>query len=238
MNILDWIVIAILGGSVFVGYQKGLIKTLFDFISMIVAFVLTYLLYPTVSMFLYQNTNLHSKIAMKVQEALQFDKLLMGAVDKESQINSIGAMGIPRNLKESLIQNNNDEVFRLLGVDSFEEYVSHYIATTTMNLLVIVILFITIMVLLAVVVRILDLIAKLPVLKEANKGVGGFIGFISGMIVISLLMMVISSIITLQENKTLLDLVENGSISKWIYENNPLENLAEIKNFLTTKLKV
>lgn len=236
MNSLDWIIIIIISISIFFGYHKGLIKTLFDFISMIVAFIMTYLLYPYVSLFLLKHTKIHDKIANKVQEVFDFDQLFQGAVSKESQIDSIGAMGIPKGLKESLIQNNNDEIFRLLGVDSFEEYVSHYIATTTMNILVLVVLFVAITIILAIVIRVLDLIAKLPVLKQANKTAGAFIGFVMGILSVSVIMLVISSLISLQGNQELFELIETGSVSKWLYDNNPLEHLAEIKSFITTKM--
>ncbi|MBN2222895.1 MAG: CvpA family protein [Vallitaleaceae bacterium] len=236
MNSLDWIVIIIIGISVFLGYHKGLIKTLFDFISMILAFIMTYLLYPYVSLFLIKHTKIHEKIASKIQEVFELDKLLLGAVSKESQMDSIGMMGIPKGLKESLIQNNNEEIFRLLGVDSFEEYVSHYIATVTMNILVLVILFIAITIVLALLVRVLDLIAKLPVLKQANKSAGAVIGLFMGILTVSVVILVISSLISLQGDQKLLELIETGSISKWFYDNNPLEHLTEIKSFITTKL--
>lgn len=41
---------------------------------------------------------------------------------------AIEKLNLPQSMKDALIENNNSEVYQLLGVDHFIEYVSTYLA--------------------------------------------------------------------------------------------------------------
>ena len=78
------------------------------------------------------------------------------------------------NIKEALIANNNGEVYRLLGVERFAQYVGAYVANIILSWLSSAILFILVFVGLQLLVRWLDILARLPIIYGLNKIAGTF----------------------------------------------------------------
>ena len=71
-----------------------------------------------------------------------------------------------------------------LGVDQFAEYVSMYLADMLINAIASILLFIAVFVLIHMVVRWLDLIARLPILYGLNHIAGALLGFAQGLVLL------------------------------------------------------
>ena len=69
----------------------------------------------------------------------------------------------------------------MLGVDQFAEYVSTYLADILINAVSSIILFAVVYILIHLVVRWLDLIARLPILYGLNHIAGAVLGLIQGL---------------------------------------------------------
>lgn len=72
-------------------------------------------------------------------------------------------------MKEILLENNNHEIYNLLGVDSFFEYLGASLANMVLNLIVSVVLFAAVYFLIRFVIKWLDLMARLPILSGMNQ---------------------------------------------------------------------
>ena len=70
----------------------------------------------------------------------------------------------------------------MLGVDHFAEYVSTYLADILINAVSSIILFAVVYILIHLVVRWLDLIARLPILYGLNHIAGAVLGLIQGLL--------------------------------------------------------
>lgn len=225
MNLLDLIIIAVLAVMFITGYSRGFIKTLFDLLSMVITFALTYYLYPFVSKFIMTETSIYKNLAESISETFDFEKLLQGAVSKESQFDAIKALPLPENFKEMLTSNNNPEMFKLLDVSSFTDYISSSLASIVVNIVVFIILFIVIYIVLTLVVNMLNLISKLPILNKMNKLSGGALGLILGVGFIFVGLTVLSIVISTNNTTDILTLIDESMVGSFLYYNNPIMDL-------------
>jgi uncharacterized membrane protein required for colicin V production len=222
MNTLDFIIIIIILGAILYGFSKGFIKTLYSMLSLIIAFGVTYYLYPIMTKFVITQTTIHENLSLKIAESFNFSEIFMGLVGKEEQYQAINLLNVPNVLKMLLKENNNTEGFNRVGATSFDQYVSGMLANIVLNILIFIALFIIVIILMAVIINILDLIAKLPFLNMTNKLAGSILGVGLGSIIVILFIGIISLLITVTNNQELVRLVDESVIAGYIYENNPI----------------
>ena len=72
-------------------------------------------------------------------------------------------------MKRILIENNNREVYQMLGVEQFGDYVGGYLADTVVKAAASILLFAVVFILLHIVAAWLDLIARLPIIKDSTR---------------------------------------------------------------------
>lgn len=210
MSKVDMTIIVVIGLMMLSGYVRGFIKTLFNVVSMIITFGLTYYLYPYVSKFIMNETSLYKNISDTISSNFDFEKLLEGAITKETQLQAIEKLPLPDMFKEILVNNNNPEMFKLLDVSSFQDYISGSLASIVVNIIVFIALFFIIWIVLNILVSVLDLVAKLPGLKQVNKLAGAGLGLVFGLAFIFIGLSVVTLIISVDQNIELVQMVEES----------------------------
>ncbi len=222
MSKVDIAIIVVIGLMMLSGYIRGFIKTLFNVVSMIITFGLTYYLYPYVSKFIMNETSLYKNISETISSNFDFEKLLEGAITKESQLQAIENLPLPDMFKEILVNNNNPEMFKLLDVSSFQDYISGSLASIVVNIIVFIALFFIIWIVLNILVSVLDLVAKLPGLKQVNKLAGAGLGLVFGLAFVFIGLAVVTLIISVDQNLDLVQMVENSYLGGYLYNHNPI----------------
>jgi len=225
MNLLDLIIIGVLVAMFIVGYSRGFIKTLFDLLSMVITFALTYYLYPFVSKFIMTETGIYKKLSESISQTFDFEKLLQSAISKETQFDAIKNLPLPENFKEMLTSNNNPEMFKLLDVSSFTDYVSSSLASIVVNIMVFIILFIAIYIVLTILTNMLNLISKLPVLNKMNKLTGGALGLILGIGFVFVGLTILSIVISTNNTTDIVGWIDESMLGSFLYYNNPIMDL-------------
>lgn len=86
--------------------------------------------------------------------------------------------------KNELLENNNSEFYKLLGVDRFEEYISTCLADMLINTVGSVLVFAVSYVAIHLVIRWLDLLSRLPILCGLNQMAGGVVGLAEGFLIL------------------------------------------------------
>lgn len=222
MTWVDILFIVVIAGSGLIALSKGFIRTLFELVSMIISLVLTYTIYPVVSEFIIKNTGLFNTIKTKVMSVFSLEEVASNAISPQDQINVINQLTIPEKLKDVLIANNNSEIYKLMGVDSVGDYIGGVFATMAINVLSFILVFIVISIALGIVVRILDLVSKLPILHQINKLGGAILGSITGIIIVWGICTIFAVVMTVKVDSSLALVIDKSSIGKFFFENNPL----------------
>ena len=217
MNTLVLIVIGILLLFMVLGYRAGLIKTVFSICSLIIALVVTLLVSPQVSKALQKNENIVEYFSVRVEEALNLDKLDSSISDN---LSGIDKLPIPESMKSSLKKNSTDEAYEVLGVSSFTEYVSHSIARMIINALSFVATFLILIIGLRILSVVLDIISKLPVLHQVNKMAGLIAGLVQGLIIIWLLCIAITIFSGSELGNSCFKMINESPFLGFLYNNN------------------
>lgn len=225
MSYIDIIFIGIICVSGLMAYYNGMIKTLFSFFSTIIAVVIAYLFYPSLSNFIINNTKLLTNIQEKVGKALDLEGLAKGVVSKQDQISLINNLEAPNLIKELLLSNNNPEIYKLISVQGIVEYISNMISRIVINAMSFVILFLISIIFLTIMSYLLGFIAKLPVLKQLNNLAGLIIGVVWGILINWIICVAIYVLIGFKGDGELLVMINESVISKIFYNNNPLIEL-------------
>ena len=222
LSYLDMIFIGIIVINGLSGLGRGLIRTVFDLVSTIVSLIAAYLFYPYVAELIKRYTHLYDFFQDKIASGLNLEKLSESVLSKQDQLEFIKCLNMPGILKESLIANNNSEIYRLMDVSTIEEYISGFISSMVINALSFVGIMVAAGIIIAILVSVLELAAKLPVLKEANRLGGLIVGSAFGIIHVWILCLILSIIIGYQGNGQLLGLIETSPIASFFYEKNML----------------
>ena len=120
------------------------------------------------------------------------------------------------------MENNNAEIYSILEVTGFDEYIGTYVAKTLTNIIAFVLAFIIIYLALKLILFSLDLIARLPVLHGINKTAGLLLGLAESLVFIWVFFLAITIFFTGKTGENLMGMVNDSLFLRFLYSNNYL----------------
>ena len=205
-------VIAILVISALIGLWRGLFRTLFGLIALVLSFAITYFCSPIVADYVIENTNIDEYIEGKIYSRLEASvegkvktslknagvkegldtltaeetkNVLETEPDKATQMQLIEDYNLPEIIRKSMIENNNDNMYKELGVTGFYKYVSSYSARLIINAGTFFVMLLVLRLILMVVNLLLrKFIMGIPILAGIDRAGGLVLGLFAGIFVI------------------------------------------------------
>lgn len=229
-NIILIVIVAFLAFMTFVGYKRGLVKSIFQLLSVVIVLVLVTLLTPIATK-LVEKSPIQPYVHDKAQEFVEkniTEKLEESAITglgEKDQLKIINDLPVPKSIKDQLIDNNNESGYKELDVTNFEEYVVEIITNYIVSAIAFVILFVIVFIAVKVAIALLDIITKLPILNMFNKGGGALFGFAEGVIVLWLVFIIATAFSSAQWAQELFKAINDNPVLALIYDNNYLEKL-------------
>lgn len=219
MNWMLIVVVAILAINALIGMKAGLIKTVFSLCSMMIALVLTVWLSPYVNDYLRGNDKVYNAVSEKVEKVLpELEK----TSDKSKQVSLIDGLSLPKSIKDSLLENNNAQVYKQMAVENFEDYVTGYVTGVVINAMSFSLTFILLIVILWVISIALDIISKLPLLHQINKTAGLLAGLVHGLVIIWLLFIFLTVFSSSSLGQKAMTMISENDFLSLIYNYNYL----------------
>ncbi len=196
--VVDFIIVAIILLSTFLAYRKGLITLAIQLVAVIIAVVLTLLLYKPVSNVIINVTGIDETI----QNAI---------LEEANDIMTNGEEGA--NQVVDTIQNNMlPETARTISINIIEGAV-------------ILLLYIVIRIILKFVTALANLVSKLPVLNQLNQLGGIIYGILRGVLIVYILLLLVNLSGEIEPQNQVYTAVEESYIGKMMNENNILDIL-------------
>ncbi len=124
--ILDMIAIGIILIGCGYGAFRGLLVSAFNLFSSVIALIIANILTPTVTKLIISSP-LEQSIADGIAQRLMLNTSAPAATQPE-QLNIINSLPLPDTLRDLLLDNNNSVMYEILGVNTFIDYISHYLA--------------------------------------------------------------------------------------------------------------
>lgn len=220
---MNWIllaVIAILGVMGYVGYRKGFIKMAFSLASTIVALLVAMLFSPVVAGVMKNNDAIVGFFDEKISAVIDLSTENAAVETEKEQMDFIDSLSLPETLKESLSENNTLENYDAMQANDFEEYACRQITNVTINAIAFVVTLVVVAIGLAVLCFALDLVAKLPLLKQINITAGLAAGVLEGLLIVWILFVVLTMFAGTEFGSESLAMISGNSLLDFLYKNN------------------
>jgi len=203
-----------------VGLKRGLIMTVFSICSLLITIVLTVLISPYVSTYMKENEKTHDFFYNKVDEAINLELSDSGAGEEY-----IDSLDIPGFMKTS-IKESGSALYEGVSAkaEDFENRVCEAVTGFIIGAVAFLVTFIIVYILLKIISHLLNLVSKLPVLKQINGLLGLVAGLAEGYIVISLLGIILAAISATEFGNYVLLQVNDSVILSYVYDHNLIIN--------------
>ncbi|MBQ7846495.1 MAG: CvpA family protein [Clostridia bacterium] len=227
MNIVDYVVLGVLGLSILFGFYRGFVSTVLNSGGCLVSLILSFILYPKAAALIQGNqelvrTLLHYTDASSRLGDLELALTNVATLTQNKIAEIVAKVQLPPPLDTLLQVNLEQQVYGInSGIDTVADYVSQTILTACINIICFLLCFALIYLALALVVNMLKAIFRFPVLKQLDWLAGGIFGFLRGVVicyaVFALVPLVqtvvpIDMIAELFEQSTLAPIFNNGNL--------------------------
>ena len=217
-NYLDVGVLAILLVCALSGRARGLVKTCLGFVPLLGGLLASKFGYPMFSKMLY-DTGLYTHFKEGAASWLDLGGILESGAQETA---TLSALNLPDFMKDALVANHNPVVYQLLGVDTLSDYVAGYVAQVCINVLSMAVVFLVVAVGLQVLLRTLDLVAKLPVLHFLNHTAGFVAGLIKGVLIVWILGVFLVFFYANPSMQPVFEALAQSKVALFFYEHNLL----------------
>lgn len=227
MNVMLIIVGIVFLLSAIIGYKRGLVKIIASLLATLVCIILVFLISPSVSNWIQESTPLRETVKNKCIELLLPDEtteeeVLQTEIPREQQISMIEGADIPEVIQKMLLENNNNEVYTALGVQTFGEYIGAYVAKVIADILAFLITFVAVFIIVRIVLGMLNIVDKIPLVGGANHLVGGILGAGIGILIIWILFIVITLLYNTSLGVACMKEISESEILTKLYDSNIL----------------
>ena len=215
MNLADIIAIIIILAFVIWGIKKGFMQSVFSLGSFIIALVLALMLSPIVSEML-ETSFIGDYVHKSAYEMLVNEEATEEKTEKIS-----AALPLPDMMTKTVRKEAEETA---LGI---QKQFAENAADTALSILSTVIVFFLVKFFVFLLSHFLDLISRLPVLRSANKLLGGVFGAVYGILIIYMLLTVLTFGATVKTLQTPLEHVLESRVVSMMYHQNILLNFLQ-----------
>lgn len=219
VSTMDIILLIIVASSGLYGYKKGFIATLFSFLSYFLAIIVAKLLTPKAGSFLAANTTITKQI-----DGFITGKLASYGVDinvLNAELPKINQM-ITEDESVRQVMSQNPMLMNLLSeqnsaiadYQNISAMLSNYILTALSMALI----FIILKIIISNIGKLLNNRIKLSSVTRANKTLGLVLGILTGLMLLSLGLFVITPIVLTSPNGTLATMIDHSQIVKMLLQ--------------------
>lgn len=217
MNLLVLGILAFILLLVFRGYRKGFFKSAASAIGIVLAVLLTAILYPGVNKLLCQYTVLDDVIEQKIIEKFELPEETKTATRNE-EIDTIESLDLPDNVKGWLIANCNGETFLESGVDNVCSYIAKSLTAMVMRGISYVLTLLVLLLLLHILIMVLDVANYIPIVKSINKAGGAIFGAGQGILIVWIFMGIVTLLSTFSWAYQVIQMIDESPLLAWLYK--------------------
>ena len=136
------------------------------------------------------------------------------------QTEIIENLPLPEQLKDILLDYNNEEGYKGLGVSSFPDYLINFVATSVLNVVAYLVSIVVVQLLLWGIITLLNLMAHIPVIRVINRFAGMLLGLVQALLLLWVFFLILSLCSATAIGAQLIRLVEQSTFLSWLYDSN------------------
>ncbi len=216
MNVVDIVILAILGLSVLVGLYRGFISSVASMGGCLLSLGLSFWLSPKLADVIQNNPDILRTLASYTDAATKLgdQSLAAGSVATLTEngiAEIISRVSLPAPLS-TLLQNNLQNKVYGTAAD-VGTYISQTIIGAILNVICFIVCFLALMLVIHLVISFLKVVFKFPVLKQLNSLAGGIFGLLRGALLCFVAFALLPLVQTLLPMKEVSQLVEQSALA-------------------------
>lgn len=219
MNSISGIILIFFLISILIGWIKGLFKTVLSVAGLIVGIVVAVYVSPHVSGYLQENTQIDENLAGYITQKLELP-LENQDNTRASQVAAVNDMSMSEGMKSTILDNNNSEIYKLLGVTSVYDYIAKSISIMILNAITFLILLSGCRVIFFILSRMMGDLTKLPIVRSIDKIGGGCLGCMKALIYVWVFFLIVSIAGSFEWCQDIMKQIEESALLKLLYDNN------------------
>jgi len=216
MNIVDYVILGIIGVSVLFGFYRGFISSVLNTGGCLISVVASFMLYPKLTEYIANNPELQRTLLTYTDASSRIGDLAtsimnVGSMTAQSIADVVDKAGLPESISNVLRSNLSSQVYG--ASESVSSYVSQTVMSASTNILCYIVCFVALYLVISLVLSAIRAIFRLPVLKQLDGLVGGVFGLLRGMILVFVLFALLPLVQTIVPLDTVNDVVQASKLA-------------------------
>jgi len=229
MNWLFYVILGFILISIFVGARKGFFKMAISMVFLILVLILASLLNPYVAKFLREKTSVYETINEKSKavvmsylekDELSQDDMAEADISSAMQNSILESLPLPQTFKNNLMSNNKTDIYELLGVNKFVDYLASYVAYSVTNGIAFLLSFALAIILIRVIMYAINILTSLPGIGFINSVGGMVLGGAQAILWIWVFFVVVTVLYNTTFGETLMSAIEGDAFLSFLYDKN------------------
>lgn len=196
MNIIDIVILAILGFSVILGFYRGFLHTLLSVACCLLAVLVSLAFAPQLARALRGNQGVSSTLATYTDAVARVGDYDLATTDVNNLTPDVitrvlSSVSLPKEISDILKTNLSDKSFLGTGLNTVNDYVSSTVVAVAIDAICYVLVFAVAYLILAAVVSLIRHVFRLPILKQLDWLAGGVFGLLRGGMILYVLFLII-----------------------------------------------
>ena len=224
MNIIDIIILLIIGCFLVFSAQKGFLSSTLKLVSFFVSWLFSLLFYPLVSKGIaaspfYNTLSFYTEGVEKLADFEQ-SKLLVADLPQSTLHDIMSSANVSEPFNSLISKNIENQALANQGLTTVGEYFNYTMVNVIVNIISFIILFLIFIVLFNLIINALDHSLKFPVLKHYDNLIGGAVGIFRGIFFTFIPFALVPIILSLFPVAFLTDLLNSSAFGGLFYNSN------------------
>lgn len=218
MNIIDIIILVILGVSMIYGVYRGFVHTLLSVACCLLSVLIAFAFGPRLSAIVSNSKGVSSTLATYTDAVARVGDYDLAAANvsqlSDSLVNQVlENVSLPQSIQNILRSNLSNQTFAGTGLSTVNDYVSNTVVAVAINILCFLACFALSYVVLSLLLSLIQHVFRLPLLRQLDWLAGGAFGLMRGALLLYALFLVVPLLSTIIPLDAFNELLSQSALS-------------------------
>lgn len=218
MNIIDIIILVILGVSMIYGVYRGFVHTLLSVACCLLSVLIAFAFGPRLSAIVSSSKGVSSTLATYTDAVARVGDYDLAAANvsqlSDSLVNQVlENVSLPQSIQNILRSNLSNQAFAGTGLSTVNDYVSNTVVAVAINILCFLACFALSYVVLSLLLSLIQHVFRLPLLRQLDWLAGGAFGLMRGALLLYALFLVVPLLSTIIPLDAFNELLSQSALS-------------------------
>ena len=232
MNVVDLLILGVIGIGVLFGLYKGFVSSVFGLFGVFLALLIAYAVYPQLAKSLQDNESLarnlihYSDASSRIHD-LELAQTPVAGIAQQTLNEIMERANLPQPFDSFVRANIVDQVFAPLGSRNVSDYLNQTLIAVTLNILCFLVCFGVAYAALMLLVHLVGYVFRMPVLKHFDLLLGGLFGGVRGVLLVFVLFALVPVLLTVSPIEQVSIAIAESRLAPTFYHTNLIQSIMQ-----------